>query len=113
MRHTDGFKYFVSYTDVLAPSDTFRRLEVGQKVRFCSNHLATGDNKATEVKIIEQLRRITMKEPKTIEMVARYDADTKRTHRFILEPAEGVVGTIYVSKEVKPLPKRVVIELKS
>ena len=53
-----------------------------------------------------------MAEQKTVEIIARYDADTKRTHRFILEPAEGVVGTIYVSKEAKPLPKRVVIEIK-
>ena len=53
VRDTEGYKYFVSYTDILAPSDIFRSLEVGQKVRFCSNHPATGDNKATEVEKIE------------------------------------------------------------
>ena len=54
-----------------------------------------------------------MTETKTIEMVARYDADTKRTHRFNLEPAEGVAGTIYINKKTKPLPKKVVIDLKT
>ena len=53
-----------------------------------------------------------MSEKKTIQIVARYDADTKRTHRFILEPVEGVSGTIYVSKETKAIPKRIVMETK-
>jgi hypothetical protein len=53
-----------------------------------------------------------MEEERMVELSARYDADTKRTHRFLIESAEGVNGTIYVSKESRPLPKRVVIQLK-
>jgi hypothetical protein len=53
-----------------------------------------------------------MAEERTLELSARYDADTKRTHRFLIVTAEGVTGTIYVSKESRPLPKRVVIQLK-
>ena len=53
-----------------------------------------------------------MAEQRTVELSARYDTDTKRTHRFLIESTEGVTGTIYVSKESRPLPRRVVIELK-
>ena len=53
-----------------------------------------------------------MAEERTVELSPRYDADTKRTHRFLIESTEGVTGTIYVSKESRPLPKRVVIQLK-
>jgi hypothetical protein len=53
-----------------------------------------------------------MEEERIVELSARYDADTKRTHRFLIESTEGVTGTIYVAKESRPLPKRVVIQLK-
>jgi hypothetical protein len=53
-----------------------------------------------------------MSEAKMVEITARYDADTKRTHRFLLESENGVAGSIYISKEAQPLPKRIVLQLK-
>jgi hypothetical protein len=41
----------------------------------------------------------------------KYANDTKRFHRFdITVEAEGINGTIYVSKEFKTMPKRIVLE---
>ena len=54
-----------------------------------------------------------MSETKTVELVARYDNDTKRTHRYLLEAAEGIAGSIYINKDAHPLPKRIVLELKT
>ena len=46
-------------------------------------------------------------------MKIRFDKDTKRMHRFNIESDQGVVGSIYVSKEVDPLPKTLTVELKT
>ena len=54
-----------------------------------------------------------MSETKTVELVARYDRDTKRTHRFLLEAAGDIAGSIYINKDTHPLPKRIVLELKT
>ena len=54
-----------------------------------------------------------MSEKKTIEIVARYDADTKRTHRFLLESESGIAGSIYISKDARPLPRDLIIKLKT
>ena len=53
-----------------------------------------------------------MTESKVVEITARYDADTKRTHRFLIESATGVSGSIYISKDARPLPKDLAIKLK-
>jgi len=53
-----------------------------------------------------------MSETKTVELAARYDRDTKRTHRFLLEAAEGIAGSIYISKDAHPLPKQVILNIK-
>ena len=54
-----------------------------------------------------------MSEVETIKMIARYDADTKRAHRYLLETANGVAGSIYISKDRRPFPKQIVLELKT
>lgn len=39
----------------------------------------------------------------------RYEKDSKRFHRFQVETDEGVVGTIYVPKNIKEMPKKLVL----
>ena len=39
----------------------------------------------------------------------RYEKDSKRFHRFQVEADEGVVGTIYVPKNIKSMPKKIVL----
>ena len=53
-----------------------------------------------------------MTESKLVEITARYDADTKRTHRFLIESENGIAGSIYISKDARPLPKDLAIKLK-
>jgi hypothetical protein len=53
-----------------------------------------------------------MSEIKTLELVARYDNDTKRTHRFLIESENGIAGSIYISKDTRPLPKDIAIRIK-
>jgi len=40
----------------------------------------------------------------------KYEQDSKRFHRFQIETEEGVVGTVYVPKDLKPMPKTLVLE---
>lgn len=54
-----------------------------------------------------------MKEMTTVELVARYDRDTKRMHRYLVESEHGIAGSIYINKSAHPLPKRIVLELKN
>ena len=53
-----------------------------------------------------------MSETKTVELAARYDRDTKRTHRFLLEAAEGIAGSIYIDKDAHSLPKQIILNIK-
>ena len=53
-----------------------------------------------------------MGETKIVEITARYDADTKRTHRFLLESEHGIAGSIYISKDTRPLPKDIAVRIK-
>ena len=42
----------------------------------------------------------------------KFDGDSKRFHRFkVIDPEGEVVGVIYLSKQMNPLPKRVVLEV--
>ena len=52
-----------------------------------------------------------MMEEKKVEVTARYDKDSKRYHRYLIEEGQGIVGTIYVSKDSN-IPKEVVIKLR-
>ena len=51
-----------------------------------------------------------MTEQKEIQGYFRYQQDSKRYHRFQIETEEGVVGTVYLPKDLQPLPKKIVLE---
>jgi hypothetical protein len=41
-----------------------------------------------------------------------YDKDSKRFHRYSIgEQGEAIVGNLYMSKEMKNLPKRIILEI--
>ena len=40
----------------------------------------------------------------------RYDKDSKRYHRFQIETESEVTGTVYVPKEMKPIPRKLILE---
>ena len=44
-------------------------------------------------------------------IVASYDKDSKRYHRYIVDIGQGIVGNIYVPKS-EQIPKKLTIELK-
>jgi hypothetical protein len=51
---------------------------------------------------------------KEIKAGIKFDGDSKRFHRYkVIDPEGDIVGTIYLSKQMNPLPKRVVFEVKS
>ena len=39
----------------------------------------------------------------------KYDTDSKRYHRFQIETEQGIVGTVYVPKDLEPIPDRIVL----
>ena len=39
-----------------------------------------------------------------------YEKDSKRYHRFQIETEQGIVGTVYVPKDLSPLPDRLVLD---
>ena len=42
-----------------------------------------------------------------------YEQDSKRFHRFqIVETGKGITGTVYVPKDLEPMPERIVLERK-
>jgi len=41
-----------------------------------------------------------------------YEQDSKRYHRYKIEAAGGIVGTLYIPKDTKEIPERIVLELK-
>lgn len=46
------------------------------------------------------------------ELIATYDQDSKRYHRFTINEGQGLTGTIYVPKD-KEVPNSVTIFLKT
>jgi hypothetical protein len=47
-----------------------------------------------------------------IELIARFDGDSKRYHRFAILEAEGISGSIYIPKGME-IPDQVVIKLRT
>ena len=45
------------------------------------------------------------------KLIATYDQDSKRYHRYIIDEGQGIVGNIYIPKE-DDIPKQVVINLR-
>jgi hypothetical protein len=54
----------------------------------------------------------TMDQKKEISGHFRFDQDSKRFHRFQIETSEGIVGTVYIPKDIggKKLPKKITLE---
>jgi len=49
---------------------------------------------------------------KDVVVTISYDKDSKRFHRYSIgEQGESIVGNLYMSKEMKNLPKRVILEI--
>ena len=40
----------------------------------------------------------------------RYDQDSKRFHRFKIETEAGIVGAVYVPKDMDGVPKKIILE---
>ena len=41
-----------------------------------------------------------------------FDQDSKRFHRFRIEGEDGIVGNLYVPKDCKGVPKKIVLDYK-
>jgi len=54
-----------------------------------------------------------MTEKKEVEGKFRYEQDSKRYHRFQIETEAGIVGTVYVPKDIESMPKKLVLEYES
>lgn len=51
-----------------------------------------------------------MSENKEVEGKFRYEQDSKRYHRFQIETDAGIVGTVYVPKDIEAMPKKLALE---
>jgi hypothetical protein len=51
-----------------------------------------------------------MAEAKEIKGTFKYERDSKRYHRFRIENKEGITGTIYIPKDMDPLPERIILD---
>ena len=49
---------------------------------------------------------------KSIEVTGKiqYDQDSKRYHRFKTQTDAGIVGTVYIPKDKKSMPKKLILE---
>ena len=46
-------------------------------------------------------------------ITAAYDRDTRRMHRYLIQANDqGIVGTLYISKDAAEIPERIEIELR-
>jgi hypothetical protein len=59
---------------------------------------------------MKSTRRYEIMTEKT-EIVASYDQDSKRYHRYVIDEGQGIVGNIYIPKG-KDIPKEVNITLR-
>jgi hypothetical protein len=43
-----------------------------------------------------------------------FEQDSRRYHRFkVVDPDGQIVGSLYIPKQMNPIPKRLVLEMKS
>ncbi len=47
-----------------------------------------------------------------IEVVASYDQDSKRYHRYLIDKGQGIVGTLYIPKKENPICKEILVKLR-
>ncbi len=66
--------------------------------------------RAGEEKGIKQQRKNPMSEEKEVTGKFKYEQDSKRFHRFKIETDDGVIGTIYISKDRPSMPKKLILE---
>lgn len=52
-----------------------------------------------------------MVETRQIKIIATYDRDSKRYHRYIIDDGQGIVGNIYIPKDIEKVPKEIIITL--
>jgi hypothetical protein len=55
---------------------------------------------------------VTDMEKIQIEVTCTYDADTKRTHRYLIDLGQVITGAIYIQKGTTP-PDSVILRLKT
>lgn len=54
-----------------------------------------------------------MREKKEVKGQLKYEQDSKRYHRFQIETEdEDIVGAVYISKKMTPLPDRLILDRK-
>ena len=46
------------------------------------------------------------------KIIATYDKDTFRAHRYLIDEGQKIKGTLYIPKDIEKVPKEVVIEFK-
>jgi len=46
------------------------------------------------------------------QITATYDQDSKRFHRFLIDPGQKITGTIYIPKD-EPVPDNLTIQLRT
>lgn len=51
-----------------------------------------------------------MSDQKEIKSLFRYEQDSKRYHRFQIETDAGIVGVVYVPKNMDGVPKKLILE---
>lgn len=51
-----------------------------------------------------------MSESKEVKGWFRYDKDSKCYHRFQVKSETGIVGTIYIPREKKPIPRKLILD---
>ena len=47
------------------------------------------------------------------KIVAVFDGDTKRMHRFIIKEGQGVTGNLYFPRDREKIPNEITIQLKT
>ena len=47
---------------------------------------------------------------KEVKGFFRYEQDSKRYHRFQIETEAGIVGTVYISKNIEAMPKKLSLD---
>lgn len=52
-----------------------------------------------------------MAETSQVKITATYDRDSKRYHRYIIDDGQGIVGNIYIPKDIEKVPKEIVITM--
>ena len=47
---------------------------------------------------------------KEIKCSISYDKDTRRHHRYLVKSPDGIVGSVYIPRDMDPIPDVIVLE---